>query len=95
MRMTDEQMRQMAEEIALSFDLTGEATIEADGGVFQAEYRKGADIVCDETYYCTVSGAWCNITSLLYYSDDDLYKGEKVECDIEGIENIVCEMTNN
>lgn len=95
MRMTDEQMRQMAEEIALSYDLTGEATVKTDGGVFQAGFRKGADIVCDETYYCTVSGAWCDITSLLYYDDDDMGRGEKVECDIEGIENIVCEMTNN
>lgn len=94
MKMTDEQMMMMAEEIALSFELAGDATIEVEDGFFQAEYRKGADIVCDETHYCTVSGAWCDITSLLYYRDDNP-QGEKVDCDVESIENIVCEMTNN
>ena len=94
MRMTDEQMEMLAEEIALSCEFEGDATVDVEGGFIKAQYRKGADIVCDETNYCTVSGAWCDIKSLTFHNED-LCKTERVECDIEAIENIVCEMTNN
>lgn len=93
MRMSDELMVQMAETIVSCTELSGEVRMDVEGGFITAGYRKGADLTGNDDGTCSMSGAWCDIAGVMFHSlNGEIH--EKMECDVEAIENMVAELIN-
>ena len=87
-------MRGIAEAVAMSSENSGKVEVDVAGGYLNVDYEKGADSYIEpETGYCNVAGAWCNIKSINYVSEDD--EREDIQCDYELLENMVSEFMNN
>lgn len=97
MQLNEKQIKEVAEAIADSREMKGTVQVDVDEqsyAYFNVKYEKGAEVDVEfDTGACNVYGAWCNIYRIELV-DDENGNGD-VDCDIEALENRVCEYMNN
>lgn len=97
MQLNEKQIKEVAEAIADSREMKGTVQVDVDEqsyAYFNVKYEKGAEVDVEfDTGACNVYGAWCNIYRIELVDDDN--ENKAVDCDIEALENRVCEFMNN